>query len=103
MPVYAKPFKINQVFPILIEKALAKVFGSYIEIPECPLGIMETLAGTPVMMWTLKPKVYQEQLIEMKNRIDVGATTTCFMPRQGSLLGEQGLVEGEPYLLVSFH
>lgn len=33
MPINAKPYRTREVFPMLIEKALAKAFGSYAKIP----------------------------------------------------------------------
>lgn len=40
MPVHAKPYRTTEVFPILIEKALAKAFGSYTNIPDNPLPLV---------------------------------------------------------------
>lgn len=53
MPVYARPFNVNEVFPLLVEKVTAKAFGSYQKIPDTPFGIVELLACTPVLCWQL--------------------------------------------------
>jgi hypothetical protein len=40
MAVYSKPYKFREVFPLLIEKVLAKAFGSYLKIPDNPLPLV---------------------------------------------------------------
>jgi calpain-5 len=36
-PVFCSPYNLNETFGMLIEKALAKVFGCYKDIPDNPI------------------------------------------------------------------
>ena len=59
MPLFLGPVYEKEVFPMLIEKALAKVFGSYENVPEDTETIMEALFCGParkINMLGLKEK-----------------------------------------------
>jgi hypothetical protein len=45
-PIYTPPFN-NRLYPALIEKALAKIYSSYIKIPKRVPEIMENLSLFP--------------------------------------------------------
>jgi hypothetical protein len=48
IPIFAGPARENEVYPMLIEKALAKASGSYEDIPEEAEEILEMLFCGPV-------------------------------------------------------
>lgn len=47
-PIFCCPFNISECFPMLLEKALAKLYGSYKDIPTNPVEVLESIACTPV-------------------------------------------------------
>lgn len=99
-PIFVSPVRENEVYPMLLEKAIAKVCGSYEEIPESAEEIMEMIFCGPVQT---------KKVLELREKELLGQTLQgCIRKKELAVLVSKrdpkirnyGLNENEVYRVV---
>lgn len=98
-PIFCGPENFNECFPMLMEKALAKLYGSYKDIPSNPVEILETIACTPTDTFQLLGKNFPKD--KQSSFLKLVDNQWCLLATDNKDLKEYGLRNSESYQVVS--
>ena len=103
MPIFVGPIRMNEIYPMLIEKALAKAAGTYEDIPEEAEQVLEMLFCGPVSTNAIVALREKDTLGErLQNALDQ-KQLTVLISRKDSKIRNYGINDGEVYLVIKHH